>query len=121
MIKRMTNFRSRALRSNLEFSTDSQHKSKDEESSSPLISSSGTSDYADKYSQEKIKVTPSSATESDNISGLASIGNSSAKDTKTPDLFSIEIPNKYISSLPYITRQLNRKIWQGYQGSYRVS
>ena len=68
------------------------------------------------YSQEKIKVTPSSATESDNISGLASIGHTSAKDTKTPDQFSIEIPDKYISSLPYLTRQLNRKIWQGYQG-----
>ena len=90
MIKRIPNFRSRALRSSLELSTDSQ---------------------------EKIKVTPSSATESDNISGLASIGNSSAKDTKTPDLFSIEIPDKYISSLPYLTRQLNRKIWQSYQGA----
>jgi len=89
MIKRIPNFRSRALRSSLEVSTDSQ---------------------------EKIKVTPSSATESDNISGLASIGHTSAKDTKTPDQFSIEIPDKYISSLPYLTRQLNRKIWQGYQG-----
>ena len=92
MIKRIPNFRSRALRSSLELSTDSQ---------------------------EKIKVTPSSATESDNISGLASIGHTSAKDTKTPDLFSIEISDKYISNLPYLTRQLNRKIWQGYQGGYK--
>jgi len=69
MIKRIPNFRSRALRSSLELSTDSQE----------------------------------------------------AKDTKTPDAFFIEIPDKYISSLPYLTRQLNRKIWQGYQGTYRVS
>ena len=94
MIKRIPNFRSRALRSSLELSTDSQ---------------------------EKIKVTPSSVTESDNISGLDCIGNSSAKDTKTPDAFFIEIPDKYILNLPYLTRQLNRKIWQGYQGTYRVS
>ena len=81
MIKKIPNFRSRALRSSLETSIDSQHKSKDEESSSPLISSSGTSDCADQ--------------------------------------FSIEIPDKYISSLPYLTRQLNRKIWQNYQGGYK--
>ena len=118
MIKRIPNFRSRALRSSLELSTDSPNKSEGELLDGFSLNKQ-VQTGSDKYSQEKIKVTPSSATESDNISGLASIGHTSAKDTKTPDAFSIEIPDKYISSLPYLTRQLNRKIWQGYQGDYK--